>query len=104
MKYFKVKTGYLDSDFIPIDETELEKALRAFVSDGSKVIFNGGAVRGRDIISITEDWHRALGFNYGYRLVPEDFEIINKKLPEYKGFIESVKIKIIGSTPALLAA
>ena len=90
MRYFKIKTGFKDEDFISIDETELEAAMYAFMTD-SKVICKNGMVHGRNIISITEDWHKEFGWNYGYKLLPEDFEEINTKATHYRGLIAQVK-------------
>jgi len=90
MRYFKIKTGYKDEDFIPIDETELEVAMYAFLTD-SKAVFKNGVVNGKNIMSITEDWHRAKGWNYGYKLTPEDFAEISRDCGEYVGLIAEVK-------------
>ena len=87
MKYFKVKTGFEPEDIIHIDESELEKAIYAQIS-GRVAMLKGGTIRGNNIISITEDWHRAMGYNQGYELGPEDFEHINQKLGDsYNGVI-----------------
>lgn len=91
MRYFKVKTGYGAEDFIPITEKELDSALYAFVTD-SKIILDGGPVNGKNIITITEDWHRAMGWNYGYKMGPEDFEDIQAL--DYKGVIAQAKARV----------
>ena len=90
MRYFKIKIGYYDEDSISIDETELETALFCFMTE-SKGVFKNGVVRGKDIVSISEDWHRAMRYNKGYRLQTEDWTEIDKNCGHYKGHIEKAK-------------
>lgn len=90
MRYFKVKTGFKEEDFISINENELEAALYAFMTD-SKVIFKNGATTGKNIMEIKEDWHKAMGWNTGYRLQPEDFEQINRECKNYRGLLAKAK-------------
>lgn len=90
MRYFKIKTGFKDEDFISIDETELEVAMYAFISD-SKAILKNGAVHGRNIMTITEDWHKEFGWNPGHKLGPDDFAEINLKAGHYRGLIALIK-------------
>ncbi len=70
---FKVLIDY--KNFIPIDETELEKALRAMAADG-KAFFKYGATE--RIHAILPDFHAIMGWNYGYELQPEDYAAIAK--------------------------
>lgn len=58
MKYFKVVRGYGKDDFIPIDETELDKALMAHVT-GKVVVLKNGSITGTNISEIIPDWSRA---------------------------------------------
>lgn len=96
MRYFKIKTGYGDQDFISIDETELEAAVYAFLTD-AKGMFKNGAVNGKNIMSITEDWHREFGWNYTYKLGPDDWEQINREAtPKYRGIIQEAKDRVQG--------
>lgn len=74
--YFRVKIGY-PNEFISITEDELKKALKAQIG-GGVVVFAEGSIAGNSIISITPDWHKAGGFNYGYVLTNEDFMQIGK--------------------------
>jgi hypothetical protein len=80
---FKVKHGFDNQDFIRIDESELEKAIYAQMT-GKVAVLNGGTVRGSNIISITPDLHRAMGYNDGYELVAEDFAEIRNSGIENK--------------------
>jgi hypothetical protein len=95
MKYFKIRVGYGDQEYVSIDETELESALAVFMTD-SKGIFKNGVVRGKDIIGITEDWHRVMGWNPGHKLQPEDHaELVRSGVKrEYAGLIEAAKLKV----------
>ena len=95
MKYFKIKVGYGENEYVPIDEDELETALFVFLTEG-KGIFKNGVVRGKDIIGITEDWHKAMGWNKGYELSADDWIDIKEKgvQAEYQGLIGEKKEKI----------
>jgi len=96
-KYFKIRIGYGEGDdrFIPIDETELESALNCFITN-SKGIFKNGVCRGQDIISITEDWNKAMGWNADHVLDSDDWNEIKSKgvFQQYIGIIGNTKEKI----------
>ena len=94
-RYFKIKIGYGASDFVSIDETELEKAYGVFLTDG-KGIFSGGTVRGQDIIAIQEDWHRAMGYNPEWKITAVDRNEIAKcgVEREYQGVLAKVSRKV----------
>lgn len=87
MKY-KVMIDY--TNFIPIDGTELEKALKAFTT-GNPVVFENGATE--KIQSILPDYHAIMGFNYGYKLEPEDYSLIqsSKECIEAKKLLAETK-------------
>lgn len=89
-KYFKIKIGYGKDDFISIDETQLEKALNAQIT-GKIAIFPEGSVSGNSIISITPDYHQALGFRHDAEINEKDYAHLE---PEYKGSIELAKINL----------
>ncbi len=91
MRYFRVFTSY--TDFISIEETELEKALFAFIK-GQPVVFEKGATS--RIESIVPDYHRAMGWNPAHRMGTDDWnEIESSKVgKEYVGVIGEYKEKI----------
>lgn len=95
MKHFKIKTGYNESEFIPIDESELDAAIHIFITE-SKGVFKNGVVRGKDIIAITEDWHKEMGWYPTYKMQSEDWEELKKKgiTKKYQGVIGQAKEKV----------
>lgn len=78
MKYFKIVWGYNAEDYVQIDETELEKAYYAHLTK-KDAVFSGGSVSGDKIIAIKEDFHRAMGWNRGYKLSADDFAELSQK-------------------------
>lgn len=80
-KYFKVKIGYGENDFISIDETELKRAMVAQVT-GKIGIFSEGTVAGNSIISILPDYNREMGYNRDYKLTGEDYQYIGSRRVE----------------------
>ena len=86
MKYYKIQFGFGESEYLPISANELPKALVLFMEKNGRAIFESGAIRGQDIIRITEDWHRIKGWNQGYKMLPEDFEEIK---PLQKVYLET---------------
>ena len=60
MKKYKVMIDY--KNFIPIDETELDKALRAWAASG-KALFNEGATN--RVEAILPDYHAMMGIIMG---------------------------------------
>ena len=87
--YFKVYVDF--TRYIPIDETELEKALYAF-QIGKPVIFeNGAATR---IESIIPDYNKANGWYSDYKPKDDDFAYIDQMKPKYVGYIGQIKEKI----------
>ena len=76
--YYRIKTGYGKNEFISIGEDELESAIYSFMSD-TKGVFSAGVVRGKDIISITPDYHKALGLvNTEWELDQDDWAEVAK--------------------------
>ncbi len=94
MMYFKVKIGYGDNDFISIDETELNKAIRCQIK-GTVALFGEGTVAGNHIISITPDYNRLMGYNPCYKLKPEDYNMISKrKVNQHKNLIAEIRDEV----------
>lgn len=97
MRHFKIRIGYGKGDdtFIPIDESELETALYCFIMDG-KGVFKGGVCRGKDIISITEDWHKEMGWNESHVMDSDDWNDLYQKGidKKYVGVLAEYKEKV----------
>jgi len=91
--YFKVQTGFNTDDFISITEDELQKAIYAQIT-GAVAIFRNGTIRGNNIIGIREDWHKAMGWNYGHKLGADDFAEISAKCQSYVGVIAAAKTQV----------
>ena len=66
-RHYKVYTNF--TNYIPIDETELEKALKSFIR-GVGVVFQNGATQ--RIESIVPDDVKMMGWNEGYKPSPEE--------------------------------
>lgn len=90
MRYYNVRTF---SEIIPIDETELPRALYAQIS-GKVVILKNGSISGNSIFSITPNYHKAMGWNSEYKLTPDDYSEINRRCKDYQGKIGDVKMII----------
>lgn len=95
MRYFRIKIGYGNGEFISIDEMEIEKAYAVFLTDG-KGVFQNGVIRGQDIIGIYEDWNKAMGYNPEHKLDAFDRSDIRNRGVEkmYKGFLAKVSTKV----------
>ena len=88
-RYFKV---YLDFNrYIPIDHTELEKALHAFIT-GKPVVFEMGAAS--RIESVVPDFNRTLGWNSDYKPTADDQADLESIKPAYLGYVGKVKEKV----------
>lgn len=95
-KYFKVKIGYGADDFISIDETELERAVKAQIT-GRVAVFNEGTASGNLILSITPDWNRVMGWRRDYKLTGEDYVAIGKeRIEEYRLLQEREVLRVYG--------
>jgi len=92
--YYKVKFGFKDDEFVSINQDEIRKAIYAQVNGGI-VIFNGGSVSGNNIIAITPDLNRALGFNPTYKLTGEDYRAIGEGvIEEHRIALENAKLSV----------
>lgn len=94
-KYFKVWCGY--EKFLRIDEDELPRALAAQIT-GKVVTLAEGQVRGSSITMIEPDFHRAMGWNDGYKLQPEDYQDIRRTLGDsYNGHVAKIKDQVFAA-------
>lgn len=91
MFYYKVFKDF--NNYVPIDETELEKALAAF-KFGTAAIFNSGALE--KIESVIPDLNRTMGWNPTYKLQDDDWSEIRSKGTDVKcqRLIEKTRDKI----------
>ena len=92
MKYYKIQFGFNEADYLPITSNELPKALALFMEKTGRAIFESGTVRGQDIMRIVEDWHRARGWNQGYKMLPEDFADIEPLRIPYRETYNKAKM------------
>lgn len=76
--YYKIIRGYSAEDYIEITQDELEKALYCFLTKKDS-LYSGGAVKGSEIIAIQPDYHRAMGWNRGYKLQAEEYSELRQK-------------------------
>lgn len=107
--YFKVKIGYGIEDFISISKDELEKATYAFMTN-DKVVFQNGVANGKNIMAISPDYHKTMGWNYGHKMEDLDFAEVKEKIGDptryialakqnVQDYIAAGKTELIGSTP-----
>lgn len=75
MKYFKVHS--FNGESIPIDEGDLERAIYAHMT-GKVVVLKSGSISGKSISMISPDYHRAMGWNPGHKLGPDDWADISR--------------------------
>ena len=87
--YFKVYVDF--TKYIPIDETELEKAIYAFQT-GKPVIFENGAAS--RIESIIPDYNKGLGWYSDYKPNQDDNAELETIKPKYSGYVGLIKEKI----------
>lgn len=87
--------GFGQEDFIPIDESELEKAIYCHMArkDGA---FSMGSINGSHISAVMPDWHGSMGWNYAYKLGADDWDDIRSKGVDKKIqlLIEEAKSKV----------
>lgn len=88
MKYFKIHLGYDKS--IPITEKDLPRALMAQIT-GDLLILDNASILGSSITLIEPNYHRAMGYNEGYKLQAEDWAQIKKECSDYQGYIGRIK-------------
>lgn len=94
--YFKIKIGYGKDEYIRITTPQdLEKAFGLFISKEDGFLANK-PVRGVDIITIEEDWNKALGVAEDWKLTGEDHAILANRgiKSKYIGVIEKYKKRV----------
>lgn len=88
-RYFRVKYGYSINEFISIPEEYLAKAIYAFQKQ-SLFYFNDRIINGKEIKTITPDYHVHTGWNDWYEpKSAEDFRQIERDCPDYTGYIDA---------------
>lgn len=81
MRYFKIITGFGADDFIPINETEVVKAMEAQVFGSVFVSRSGeGSISGNMIQRIKPDYNRAMGYHTDYKMNGEDYRSLPKDI------------------------
>jgi hypothetical protein len=93
-KYYRVKIGYGKDDFISIDESDLQKAIKVQIS-GKVALFKEGTISGNHIIAIVPDYNRMLGVNRDYQLTGEDYDRLGPKvLTDCSRLLETTKAEV----------
>lgn len=87
--YFKVWRDY--NNYVPIDETEFEKAQWAFEKGGG-AMFDLGSIG--VVKDVTPDFNRELGWYSDYKSTPDDNADIDAIRPKYQKYIHTIKEKI----------
>lgn len=90
-KKYKIVYGYNESDYLPINENELPKAIAMYIEGNGRGIFENGAIRAQDIMRIVPDWHADQGWNRGWKMQPADFDAIKHLERPYKETYEQAK-------------
>lgn len=81
MYKYKIRLSYNDdAEDIIISENELQHAYYAFLTEGRVVLPSGGALRGKDIISILPDDVASMGWNKSYTPTAEEWGEIRQQL------------------------
>lgn len=88
-KWFRVKYGYSTGEHISVPESYLAKAIYAKHKQGL-FSFNDRIIDGKEIKTITPDYHKHTGWNEWYEPKDaEDFKQIERDCPDYKGCIDN---------------
>lgn len=107
MKYYKIVYGYGQEEYISITANKLPKAIALFMQGSGRTTFNTGAIRGQDIMRIVPDYHKALGWNKGYKITAEDSREIAPLEKEYDKTYDKAKLiaeySIKQNTPEILS-
>ena len=89
--FFKVQYGYGMDEFLCITQEELPKAIGAFMTENSRVVFNSGATRGKEILRIVPNWHADQGWNPNHKMDEYDWMAIESKKRKYQNCYETAK-------------
>jgi len=87
-RYFRVRYGYNNSEFISIPEEYLAKAI---YSKQKHTLFshNDKIIDGKEMKTFTPDYHKHTGWNEWYEPKDsEDFKQIERDCPSYDGYID----------------
>jgi len=92
-KYYKIVFGFNEGDYLPITSDELHKA-QIISIEGGKASFEAGFFnnRGNDVMRITPDWHRARGWNKGYKMNELDYEDVKHLQESYLKTLNNSRI------------
>lgn len=94
-KYFKIVYSYGNDDqYIQITGDELHRAYALFLDPTNKgrAVFSGGAVSSIDMKRIVPDWNRHFNWNHDYKILPEDWNVINEIKPGYDVVQEKARL------------
>lgn len=97
---FRVKYGFGTADRVTISEEELEKAIYAQVK-GMPVKLGNAYINGRNIISITPNYHKYTSWNPWYEPEsPEDWNQIKRDCPSFDGVLDYYqdRVRLLMST------
>lgn len=75
---YKILQGYEHERDITINADELDRAYGVFML-GGRWIFSGGAVDGKNIQTIVEDYHSTMGWHNEHKLDNYDYQELDKK-------------------------
>ena len=93
-RYFKVKYGFSASDTASIEEKDVEKAIYAQV-EGIPVQLGNSFINGKNIISITPNYHKHTGWYEWYEPKDgNDWAQIERDCPNYNGVVEYYKDRV----------
>lgn len=89
-KYFKVCRGW-GEDFISIEEKDLPRAISAQIT--GDILLANGTIAGNKIEMIVPDYHKTMGWNYEYKLTPEDHADVKRSVGNMQNIVGLVTDK-----------
>lgn len=88
-RWFRVKYGYSTGEYVSVPEEYLAKAIYSKQRQ-SLFSYNDRIIDGKEIKTITPDFHKHTGWNDWYEpKTAEDLKQIERDCPDYKGSIEA---------------